>query len=195
MSLYQLTIEKATRFYDLARAGALSLPEEDTALALFDVSQELTAAAGLPAYEISNHARPGHESRHNLIYWRYGEYAGAGPGAHSRIVVDGARLALANERHPETWRDLVARHGHGRTEETSLSRREQALEFLLMGLRLTSGISLSAYREVAGAELCAQRIERLSRAGLLTVDEQAGRLAATARGRRLLNSLITALAE
>ena len=93
---------------------------------LFDITQELTSNAGLEAYEVSNHAAPGHESRHNLLYWRYGEYAGAGPGAHSRIVLkDGTRVALACERHPETWRDLVAKRGHGRVVETTLSPSEQ----------------------------------------------------------------------
>ncbi len=122
MSLYQLTIEEGTRYFDLWRAGSLRLPDEQLAIDLFDITQELTSRAGLDAYEVSNHAAPGHESRHNLLYWRYGEYAGAGPGAHSRIVLDtGARMALSGERHPETWRDLVARQGHGRACEEPLS--------------------------------------------------------------------------
>src|SRR5687767_7499823 len=136
MSLYQLTIEPGTRFHDLHRKGALLLPDEDDAATLFDVTQELTGFFGLEAYEVSNHAWPGHESRHNLMYWRSGDYVGVGPGAHSRLTTDRGRFALATERHPETWRALVEAEGHGRIEETSLSPADQGLEMLLMGLRL-----------------------------------------------------------
>ena len=154
MSLYQLTIEEGTRYFDLWRAGTLELTDENLSIDLFDITQELASRAGLEAYEVSNHAAPGHESRHNLLYWRYGEYAGAGPGAHSRIVLDtGERMAFADERHPETWRELVAGQGHGRICEEPLSRAEQGLEFLLMGMRLSEGVALASYEAVAGRPL------------------------------------------
>ncbi|MGH7186000.1 MAG: radical SAM family heme chaperone HemW, partial [Pseudomonadota bacterium] len=196
MSLYQLTIEEGTRYFDLHRAGALEVPDENLSARLFDITQELTSEAGLDAYEVSNHAAPGHQSRHNLLYWRYGEYAGAGPGAHSRIVLeDGTRVALAGERHPETWRDLVARQGHGRADVTSLSQREQGLEFLLMGMRLREGVALASYEAIAGKPLARERLEPLRAAGLVAFHDDGRRLAATAKGRRVLNSLIAALAD
>ncbi|MFO1033597.1 MAG: radical SAM protein [Hyphomicrobiales bacterium] len=122
MSLYQLTIEPETRFADLHAAGKLELPEDDLAADLYDLTQELTEQAGLPAYEVSNHARPGDESRHNLLYWRYGEYAGAGPGAHSRLIDGGNRVALITEKHPETWRGLVQSRGHGMVSDETLRK-------------------------------------------------------------------------
>ncbi|MDP9138202.1 MAG: radical SAM family heme chaperone HemW [Pseudomonadota bacterium] len=196
MSLYQLTIEEGTRYFDLHAAGSLEVPDEDLSARLFDATQEMTAAAGLDAYEVSNHAAPGHQSRHNLLYWRYGEYAGVGPGAHSRIVRgDGARMALVSERHPETWRDLVANGGHGRVEETSLSRSEQGMEFLLMGMRLGEGISLGEYETISGQPLARERLQHLSDAGLVSFCNGGAKLAATQRGRRVLNSLIAALTE
>ncbi len=196
MSLYQLTIEEGTRYFDLWRAGTLKLPDENLGIDLFDITQELASREGLEAYEVSNHAAPGHESRHNLLYWRYGEYAGVGPGAHSRIVLDtGARMAFAGERHPETWRDLVIRLGHGRICEEPLSRAEQGLEFLLMGMRLSEGVALASYEAVAGRPLERERLQRLSDANLVTLRDGGAKLAATAKGRRVLNSLIAALAN
>ena len=126
LSLYQLTIEPETPFAALHAAGKLVVPDGDAALALYDVTQELTQAAGLPAYEISNHAAPGEESRHNLLYWRYGEYVGCGPGAHGRLVLDGVRHATSAERHPERWVERVEREGHGWVEATPLTRAEES---------------------------------------------------------------------
>jgi putative oxygen-independent coproporphyrinogen III oxidase len=139
LSLYQLTIEPGTRFATLAAKGELTIPDEDMAADLWDVTQSLTAAAGLPRYEVSNHARPGAESRHNLAYWRYTDYAGVGPGAHGR------RGGLATLRHkkPENWITAVERNGSGLQEETPLSETEVAMERLVMGLRMTAGIDLS----------------------------------------------------
>ncbi len=147
MSLYQLTIEPDTRFADLFAAGKLNVPEDDLAADLYDITQELTEAAGLPAYEVSNHARGGHESQHNLLYWRYGEYAGAGPGAHSRLRDSDNRVALVAEKHPETWRTAVQAHGHGISSEEIVSPAEQAREMLLMGLRISEGIDTTAYAQ------------------------------------------------
>lgn len=139
LSLYQLTIEPGTRFATLAAKGKLTIPGEDDAADLWEVTQSLTTAAGLPRYEVSNHARPGAESRHNLAYWRYTDYAGIGPGAHGR------RGGLATLRHkkPENWIAAVGRNGSGLQEETPLSDREVAMERLVMGLRTTEGIDLA----------------------------------------------------
>jgi len=139
LSLYQLTIEYGTMFARLRDAGRLVPPDNDLARALWDVTQEVTSQAGLPAYEISNHARPGAESRHNLIYWRYGEYIGVGPGAHGRILSANGRRAQATESHPEMWLTVVESDGHALVEDKVLSIEEQADEFLLMGLRLSEG--------------------------------------------------------
>jgi oxygen-independent coproporphyrinogen-3 oxidase len=195
MSLYQLTIEPGTRFHDLHLAGALVVPSETICEALFNVTQELTAASGLNAYEVSNHALSGHESRHNLVYWRCGDYAGVGPGAHSRLTLDsGERLAVSTERHPETWLSLVASTGRGWVERACLSPADQGLEMLLMGLRLEEGISTSRYRELAGRDLDQAKLSHLCSENLLVLDRTAGRLAATPKGRRLLNALIAELA-
>jgi oxygen-independent coproporphyrinogen-3 oxidase len=194
MSLYQLTIEPGTRFHDLHRKGSLIVPDEETAAALYDITQELTGGFGLPAYEVSNHAWPGHESRHNLIYWRYGDYLGVGPGAHSRLTTASGRLAFSTERHPETWRRLVDVDGHGRIEENCLSPAEQGLEMLLMGMRLKEGISPEAYERLAGRELDRAKLSALLDENLLRLDAASGRVAATDKGRRVLNSLIAALA-
>nr|MCU0955264.1 radical SAM family heme chaperone HemW [Hyphomicrobium sp.] len=143
LSLYQLTIEPDTPFAELHARGKLVVPDPDAALDLYALTQEMTAAKGLHAYEISNHAVPGEESRHNLLYWRYGVYAGVGPGAHGRLVLsDGTRLATATERNPERWVERVQTAGHGFVEEQVLSLEEQADEMLLMGLRLAEGVDL-----------------------------------------------------
>jgi putative oxygen-independent coproporphyrinogen III oxidase len=145
LSLYQLTIEPGTRFATLAAKGELTIPGEDAAADLWDVTQALTIAAGLPRYEVSNHARPGAESRHNLAYWRYTDYAGIGPGAHGR------RGGHATVRHkkPENWLAAVERNGSGLQEETPLSSAEAAMERLVMGLRLTEGVDLGGIPEGA----------------------------------------------
>jgi len=167
LSLYQLTIEPETPFAALHAAGKLVVPEGEEALALYEVTQELTAAAGLPAYEISNHATSGQESRHNLLYWRYGEYAGCGPGAHGRLVFDGARHATSTERSPEQWAELVERQGFGWVEAVPVSRAEQADERLLMGLRLSEGIDLNRLAAASGLRPQPHVLAALERDGLI----------------------------
>jgi putative oxygen-independent coproporphyrinogen III oxidase len=191
MSLYQLTIEPETRYFDLHAAGSLVIPDDDTAAALYDITQELTDRHGLGAYEISNHAAKGHESQHNLTYWRYGEYAGAGPGAHSRLSAGENRLALNTEKHPETWANLVNSQGHGFVEQQELVPNEQAPEFLLMGLRITEGIDMQRYENLAGAPLDRFKIAELE--GLGFVEHVGNRLVATPRGRPILNAIIREL--
>jgi putative oxygen-independent coproporphyrinogen III oxidase len=188
MSLYQLTVEPGTAFASLAANGALHLPDDDLAAALFETTDEMTAAAGLPAYEISNHARPGHECRHNLLYWRYGDYAGAGPGAHSRLTRDGSRRALATERHPESWLRRVQQDGHGILEDEQLTPAEQATERLLMGLRLREGVPAAA---LSAAGITRSRLQELADQGLLAVSRD--RVSTTSTGRQLLNAVIRAL--
>ena len=191
MSLYQLTIEPETRYFDLHAAGNLVIPDDDTAAALYDITQELTDRHGLGAYEISNHAASGHESLHNLTYWRYGEYAGAGPGAHSRLSAGQNRLALSTEKHPETWRQLVNDQGHGFVEEMALTEAEQAPEYLLMGLRIKEGIDMARYEKLAGVPLDRFKVAGLE--GLGFVKQHEGRLMATPRGRPILNAIIREL--
>ncbi len=176
LSLYQLTIEPDTPFAELHARGRLIVPNADAALDLYAVTQEMTAAAGLPAYEISNHAAPGEESRHNLLYWRYGAYAGVGPGAHGRLVLpDGTRVATATERGPERWAERVTVDGCGFVEEIALSREEQADEMLLMGLRLTEGIDLDAMARRFGFAPSAAEIADLVGLGLIErMDDEAG---------------------
>lgn len=149
LSLYQLTIEPGTRFATLAAKGALSIPDSDEGAALFELTRALCAKAGLSAYEISNHARPGEESRHNLTYWRYGDYAGVGPGAHGRR----SGAATQRRRKPENWLDAVARNGHGIESETSLDPATRAAEALLMGLRLGEGIDSARFETRTGVPL------------------------------------------
>jgi oxygen-independent coproporphyrinogen-3 oxidase len=161
LSLYQLTIEPETPFYDLHEAGKLVVPDDDAGRALFDATQEECARAGLPAYEVSNHARTGAECRHNLVYWRYGEYAGIGPGAHGRLVVDRVRRATATEKNPEQWLTLVESQGHGLVVDDALTRDEQADEFLLMGLRLREGIDPARFQALAGRPLDPARVADL----------------------------------
>ncbi len=193
LSLYQLTIEPATPFAALYKTGAIRIPDDDHAAELFELTQEMTAAAGRPAYEISNHARPGSEARHNLLYWRYGSYAGVGPGAHGRLDLEGKRVATQTERLPERWRETVARNGHGLIEQSEVEPADAAREHLLMNLRLAEGIDLAAYRARWGAPPDAGRMQSLIDDGLLARDGD--RLAATPRGRLLLNSVIAALAD
>jgi putative oxygen-independent coproporphyrinogen III oxidase len=167
LSLYQLTIEPGTAFEALHRAGKLAIPDEALGRALWDVTQEVTARHGMPAYEISNHARPGAESRHNLVYWRYQEYAGVGPGAHGRLIVDGQRRAQSTERRPEAWLEAVETGGHGLVEDEQLNPEEQGDEMLLMGLRLTEGIDLQRYAGLAGRPVDPARIDALVGHGLV----------------------------
>ena len=196
LSVYQLTIEPGTAFHALHARGDVVLPDEDEAAALFEATQDLLGAAGLPAYEISNHARPGAECRHNLVYWRYEDYVGVGPGAHGRLTVDGRKLAIRQERAPETWLAAVARDGHATAEQRPIELREAATEALMMGLRLSEGISARRFREQTGVALDAaldrRRLEHLIEGGFVV--RAAGGLRATARGRRVLNAVIAELA-
>ena len=193
LSLYQLTIEPDTWFERLHAAGRLVLPDEETGRVLYDITQETCEAAGLPAYEISNHARPGAESRHNLVYWRYGEYVGIGPGAHGRLVLPEGRVATATERVPERWLESVERDGHGVVESESLSAEESADEFLLMGLRLREGIDPERYRALSGRPLDHRRVADLVGDGLIS--GRAGtRLAVTPAGFPVLDAVVADLA-
>jgi putative oxygen-independent coproporphyrinogen III oxidase len=167
ISLYQLTIEPDTPYAALAAAGKLIVPDQDAALALYEITQEVTSYHGLPPYEISNHARPGEESRHNLLYWRYGEYAGVGPGAHGRIVSGGKRLATVAEKNPEAWAALVEANGHGFTEMTDISPEEQADEMLLMGLRLREGIDLNRLAALGGVRPSTAALAHLQKLGMI----------------------------
>jgi putative oxygen-independent coproporphyrinogen III oxidase len=191
LSLYQLTIEPETPFALLHKNGALVIPDEDVAAGLYETTQELTEAAGLPGYEISNHARPGSESRHNLIYWRYGEYAGVGPGAHGRLALKGKRMATATQRLPERWRETVAKTGRAFAEVVMVSNADAAREHLLMNLRLAEGLDLAAYEKRWGARPDAEKITALANEGLLTLRDDI--LTATPRGRLLLNAVIAGL--
>jgi oxygen-independent coproporphyrinogen-3 oxidase len=193
VSLYQLTIEPETPFAALRAAGRLAPPDEETARALYDVTQEVCEAHGLPAYEISNHARPGGECRHNLIYWRGHEYAGLGPGAHGRLHVEGVRRATANEKRPEAWLERVERDGHGLVTDDALTRSEWADEFLLMGLRLAEGIDPRRYEALAGRPLDPERIATLLAERLLAI-AAGGRLRVTPAGFPVLDAVVADLA-
>lgn len=195
LSLYQLTVEPGTAFHREQRQGTLTVPDDDTAAGLFALSQELCEEAGLPAYEISNHAAPGHACRHNLVYWRGGDYLGIGPGAHSRITLAGKRHATAALRHPETWLEAVAAKGHGLESEEPLDREAAAAERLMMGLRLREGASRAAFAAHVGRPLeefvDAGVLGRLCDEGFLVLDEHV--LRATARGRAVLNAVLGSL--
>jgi oxygen-independent coproporphyrinogen-3 oxidase len=190
LSLYQLTIEPGTRFAALHAAGKLDPLDTDTAATLFELTEELTVAAGLPAYEISNHAKPGHESRHNLTYWRYGDYAGIGPGAHGR------RLGMRTVRHrkPENFLSGMMRNGHGIAEEEPLTQGEMADEALVMGLRLREGIDAAAIAERFGVGSLVDwgRVDRLARSGHLT--RSGTHIALTGAGRLLLDRILGEIA-
>jgi putative oxygen-independent coproporphyrinogen III oxidase len=194
LSLYQLSIEPGTRFAALAARGELALPDEESAALLFEATQERLERAGLPAYEISNHARPGAECRHNLAYWRYEDYAGIGPGAHGRIGRDGTRVATRQHRAPETWLAAVEAAGNGIAEAEPIDRDTALEEMLMMGLRLKEGIARARLETLAGAAvetLFGPRLLPLVEAGFLALDGE--RLAATAAGRQRLNAVLAAL--
>jgi putative oxygen-independent coproporphyrinogen III oxidase len=193
LSLYQLTIEEGTPFFGLHATGKLKTPDEATARALYDVTQEICGKHGLPAYEISNHARPGAECRHNLVYWRGEEYAGIGPGAHGRLDCGGVRHATATERRPEAWLMRVEASGHGVITDDVLNSEERADEYLLMGLRLTEGIDPQRYAILAGRMLDPRRIATLTEEGAITVDDD-GRLRVTQSGFPVLDAVVADLA-
>jgi oxygen-independent coproporphyrinogen-3 oxidase len=195
LSLYQLTIEAGTAFEALHRRGELILPDDDTAAALYDATAEEAARFGLLPYEVSNYAQPGAESRHNLAYWRYHDYAGIGPGAHGRVTLDGALLATRRHRAPEPWAERVERDSHGTTSEEAVAQADRAREMLLMGLRLTEGIDSERFAGRTGVALD----DALDRAVLARALEEdylvwrGTRLCATAEGRKRLDALLAAL--
>jgi putative oxygen-independent coproporphyrinogen III oxidase len=193
LSLYQLTIEEGTPFAARHAAGTLRTPNGAVARALYLLTQELCEAAGLPAYEVSNHARPGSESRHNLIYWRGHDYAGVGPGAHSRVTSGGTKRALSAIKSPEAWLAEVEISGRGFVSEETLNASEAADEYLLTGLRLSEGIDLARLAAIGGRALDSERLSALEREGL--VNRSGERLAATPKGRLVLNRLILELAD
>lgn len=193
LSAYQLTIEPGTAFYRLHEAGKLATPPDEDAAALFEATQAECAHAGLAAYEVSNHAAPGEQSRHNLIYWRSGDYVGVGPGAHGRLSpAGGVRMATEAVRDPAQWLAHVEQRGHGTQTTTRLSALEQAEEMLLMGLRLDEGISLVRLRAL-GFTIAPDTLAELGALKLSEVSS-GGRLRATAAGRLLLNQIAARLA-
>jgi oxygen-independent coproporphyrinogen-3 oxidase len=192
LSIYQLTFEDGTPFEALRKAGKIRPLDDDSAEAQFALTQDMTSAAGLQAYEVSNHAKPGEEARHNLLYWRYGEYLGVGPGAHGRILAQGARCATSTLKMPETWAKKVETDGDGLEVQTALSAEEQGEEALLMGLRLSEGVSIARIEALLGRALKPTKMAELTAQGFIAKD--AGRLRATAQGRFVLNRVIAELA-
>jgi putative oxygen-independent coproporphyrinogen III oxidase len=194
LSLYQLTIEPGTAFGNRAARGETLAADEDSAVALFEFTQERLAAAGLPAYEISNHARPGAECRHNLAYWRYEDYLGIGPGAHGRVTRGDGKLAMQQRRSPEAWLAAVERDGTAIEEMTPIAPATVVEEVLMMGLRLVEGVPRARLETLAGREvedLFGAALPPLIDGGFLLLDDD--RLAATAAGRQRLNAVLAAL--
>lgn len=192
LSLYQLTVEPGTAFSARLVAGGLrGLPDEDLAAEFYEETQAICESAGMPAYEVSNHAADGNEARHNLIYWRYGDYAGIGPGAHGRITLGAERFATQAPRSPEAWLERVGESGSGFEEITRLTPQDQADEYLMMALRLSEGADLPRYAALAGAPLEAEGIARLSQLGLVRVAGE--RIQTTSKGRLVLNAVIAEL--
>jgi oxygen-independent coproporphyrinogen-3 oxidase len=192
LSLYQLTIEDGTAFGARHAAGKLrGLPEDEAAADMYLLTQEICDAHGMPAYEVSNHARAGAESRHNLIYWRYGDYAGIGPGAHGRLTLNGARQATDTPKAPNAWLEAAESRGTGELPRAALPRDEQAIEYLLFGLRLAEGISADRYRALWGQDLPQDRLDYLSDLGMIQVEQ--GRISATKAGMPVLNAILREL--
>jgi oxygen-independent coproporphyrinogen-3 oxidase len=194
LSMYQLTIEEGTAFGDrFARGGLRGLPDEDVQADMYAVTQEVCAAHGMPAYEVSNHARAGAESRHNLIYWRMGDYIGIGPGAHGRLTLDGRRWATVAPKAPGAWLAMAESGPAVEEPREEVLKDEQALEYLLMSMRLSEGMDVARYERLAGRPLDSGRLEGLADLGLVRADS--GRLMATAEGRPLLNGILRELAK
>ncbi len=195
ISLYQLTIEPGTAFEGAVRRGALLPMADDEAAGLFAATRSALVAAGLPAYEVSNHAQPGAACRHNLPYWRYGDYLGIGPGAHGRLTLAGRKIATRQHRAPEAWLAQVEEAGHATRGWTALSPRERLAELVMMGLRLAEGIPRAAFRRELGegpdSLLDARRLKRLSEAGYLCLDD--GGLVATSEGMLRLDAVLSHL--
>jgi putative oxygen-independent coproporphyrinogen III oxidase len=195
LSAYQLTIEPGTRFHLLHETGQLEMPDDDLQADFYELTQAVLAAAGLPAYEISNHARPGQECRHNLVYWRSGEWAGIGPGAHGRLNTGGRRVATEAWRLPKAWLERVEQEGSGERLRPALRPDEQARELLVMGLRLAEGVELARLEGICGRRFD-QLLDPVALEGFVAdglVSLAGGRLAATAAGRQRLNGLLAAL--
>lgn len=191
ISLYQLTIEQGTAFGDRYNRGGLrGLPDEDLGADMFTLTQKICEDMGMPAYEVSNHARDGAQSRHNLIYWRYGDYIGIGPGAHGRLTLDGQKLATVAYSNPQRWLDGVA-NGTAEKPRAPLSRSEQATEFLLMGLRLKEGVDLARYAAIAGHEIDEDAVKHLEDLGMAT--RANNRLIVSDQGVIVLNAVIETL--
>ncbi|MEP2861730.1 radical SAM family heme chaperone HemW [Parvibaculum sp.] len=191
LSLYQLTIEPDTAFARLYEKGAFVLPEDEEAAEMYALTADICAEAGLSAYEVSNYAASGAASRHNLVYWRYGDYAGVGPGAHGRITSGEKRLATRARRMPGDWIDAVEREGHGLEAVEEIAPAEQGDEMVLMGLRLQEGVSLARHARLAGREISPVRIEALVADDLLAVEGDIIR--ATSEGRMLLDAVLARL--
>ena len=194
LSLYQLTIEDGTPFKALHQAGKLVIPSDELAADLYELTENITADAGLPNYEISNYAKPGAESRHNLTYWRYGDYVGIGPGAHGRFArADELKSVTIAERMPERWLELTRKNGVGTVEAETLDKQQQGDEMLLMGLRLVEGLDLSRYEMLTGKSLKQDVLTDLVNDGLIESISNT-RLRATQSGRMVLNTLVSTLA-
>ncbi|MCF6325894.1 MAG: radical SAM family heme chaperone HemW [Devosiaceae bacterium] len=193
LSLYQLTIEQGTRYFDLRAAGKLPMPDADLSADLYLMTQEITASAGMPAYEISNHARIGEESRHNLIYWRYGEYIGVGPGAHGRLLIEDIRYATSTHKQPKIWAEQVMKTGSALVCNDKLTWEEEADEYLLMGLRLREGISPSRFHQLSGRLLDKGQIGELDRIGFVETLPN-GNLRVTDKGWPVLDAVVADLA-
>jgi putative oxygen-independent coproporphyrinogen III oxidase len=193
LSLYQLTVEDGTAFADRFAAGGLKgLPEEGLAADMYDLTQEICEAHGMPAYEVSNHARPGAESRHNLIYWQGGDYVGIGPGAHGRLTLEGMRYATEAPKSPALWLQLALNDRPAELPRAALSSEEHGLEYLLMSLRLSQGMDIGRYERVSQSSLDKNIVDELLQMELVRLEP--GRILATAKGRILLNSVISKLA-
>lgn len=191
LSLYQLTIENGTAFGDRYKAGGLKgLPNDDLAADIYMATQDICNAHSMPAYEVSNHAKPGSESRHNLIYWRYGDYLGIGPGAHGRVTVDGQRHATESLRQPNAWLDSVEQN-EGYSVWTPLPTQVQAEEYVMMGLRINQGIDLKRLSDLRGSTLDPDSIQNLTDLGM--VETEGDYLRTTAQGRMVLNAVINEL--
>jgi oxygen-independent coproporphyrinogen-3 oxidase len=191
LSLYQLTIEDGTAFGDRYAVGKLrGLPEDDSAADMYLATQEICEAHGLPAYEVSNHARPGAESQHNLIYWRYGDYVGIGPGAHGRITLNGRKLATETYLSPNAWLTAVD-NGSGEKERDALSTQDQANEYLMMGLRIAEGLDIDRFKALSAQTLSQDKLADLVEFGM--IEQTNGRLIATKDGRAVLNAVIREL--